>query len=745
VLALGLASPAVGQQDFVLPYSKTPETAPEFWAATKYELGLGNHNRTAQMLGNFYDKAMALSEDDQRKLLLGVYDADGMSTFLRLSTIPAVKQVLRKDPATQKDVPAIDLLIARTTKLVETRLSDPERIRFFVGQLNKRAEERAYAISQLRASGPRSVPAMIEVLRDPAQQAYHGPIFSALLKMDSDIGPPLLAALDSKSDFIKSVIVDVFAQRADNRIVPDLFYLSAARSSTPALAAKAKEWLTRFLQKEPRELGDPRASLVAAAERYHQHQVDLAGQQLFVWTWNEEGGLTGRPATATEVEESRGIAYARKALDLDPNYTPAQVELLSLALDKAYERHGPTVNLAKAAPELHALLAASPAELLERVLTKALKDRRANSALGAVKALAMHGDPGLLRLTEKGSPPLLQAMLFPDRRVRFAAAESALAVNRSGAAYPGNSRVVEVLRHAITGGGPAKAFVGLGDKQEANRLAGLLRPFGFEAEVVPFGNELLARATTEGNVSLIVTDTELPNPGFKYFLSQYKTNPNTAGVPLLLIAERDLGRYAQDELASVANVRIIPKAPLSPEMLKAEINALGAEKPTPPLTDSERVVHAKLAVEYLARIASGELKGYDLRPADAALIQALNDDVLAPTAAQALAHRNTREAQAALAAAVLSEEKAMPIRVAIAPALRANIQRFGRSLDQNVVQNLIALAGSAKDPALKEQADLTVATVRADATAIGNRLKGFVPSATPAAAPKKVEPGRDGS
>ena len=44
--------------------------------------------------------------------------------------------------------------VDRATKLVETRLSDPERIRFFVGQLNKRAEERAYAITQLRASGP---------------------------------------------------------------------------------------------------------------------------------------------------------------------------------------------------------------------------------------------------------------------------------------------------------------------------------------------------------------------------------------------------------------------------------------------------------------------------------------------------------------------------------------------------------------------------------------------------------------
>src|SRR5205085_8896062 len=124
VLALGLAAPAVAQQDFVLPYNKTPETAPEFWAATKYDLSLGNHQRAAQMLGNFYDKAMALSEDDQRKLFLSLFDAEGMSPFLRLSSIPAVRQVLRKDPATTKDVPAIDMIVAKMTRYVETRLSD---------------------------------------------------------------------------------------------------------------------------------------------------------------------------------------------------------------------------------------------------------------------------------------------------------------------------------------------------------------------------------------------------------------------------------------------------------------------------------------------------------------------------------------------------------------------------------------------------------------------------------------------
>ncbi len=743
ILALGLTGPAWAQ-DFVLPYNKTPETAPEFWAAAKFDMSLGNHNRSAQMFGNFYDKVMGLGEEEQRKYFLNMYDSEGVSPLLKLSTIPAVKQVMRKDPATGKDRAAVEILIGKMTGFIEARLSDPDRIRFFVGQLNKRPEERAYAITQLRASGARSVPAMLDILRDPAQQPLHGPVYTALLKMDSDIGPPLLAALDSKSEFLRSTIVDVFAHRADSRIIPDLYHLSAANSSSQALKDKAKSWLNKFLG-SAKETLDPRAALVAEAEKYHKHQVDLSGQKLGVWTWNDQSGLAGQPADASRVEEQRGINYARKALDLDPSYRSAQVTLLSIALDKLYERGGPSVSVAKAAPELQALLAGSPADLLEEVLAKALKNGRTNTVLGAVKALGAHGDPKLLRMSEKGAPPLLQALRYPDRRVQLAAAESVLAVPNTHESYPGSSRVVDVLKTAVTGSGAAKALVGLGNRDESSRIAGLLRPIGFEAHVAASGSELLEQAASEGNVALVITDAALPNPGFGYFLAQYKNNAGTAGIPLLIVAEKEQARLAQEATRHLPNVRIISSAPASGDLLKAEVGALVSDRTKPAVSDAERLAQAKTAVESLARIANGELKGYDLRSADSALIKAANDDALTATAASVLSYRPSREAQNALASLVLSESKSPALRVTATAALRAHLQRFGNQLTPEQTQGLFKLALSATDPALREQADLTAASLKADAAAFGARLKGFVPGAAPSAPAVKVEPGKEGN
>lgn len=742
VLAISVTG-NIPAQDFVLPYNKAPETAQEFWAAAKYDLSLGNQQRAAQMFGNYYDKVMAFGPEEQKKYFLNMYDTEGVSPLLRLSTIPAVKQVMRKDPVTGTDKPAVDILIAKMTGFIDARLSDQERIRFFVGQLNKRPEERAYAIAQLRASGARSVPAMIDVLRDPAQQALHGAIFNALLKMDSDIGPPLLAALDSKSDYVKSTIVDVFTQRADSRIVPDLYYLSQAKSSTPPLKAKATEWLTKFLNKSEKELADARVALVETSDLYHKHQVDLSGQKHHVWTWNDQTGLSGQPATATQVEESRGIAYARKALDLDPSYRPAQIELLSLALDKLYERGGPSVAVAKANPDLQALLAGSPADLLEDVLAKALKEGNTNAALGATRALAAHGDPNLLRSSEKGVPALLQALHYPDRRVKFAAAETAVAINSKGEPFDGSTRVVEVLKYAAGGTGNAKILVGLGNTEEANRLADHLRNLKYDVEVIGSGKKLIEVAGNDSNVALVITDANLPQPGFSYFLSQYKHQPNTAGLPLLLIASGNQARHAGDELSKSSNVKIINSVPKSPELLQAEVISMIGDKTKPAFTDAERAAQAKAAVDVLARMAKGELAQFDLKHADAALLKAVHDEAVATSAAAALAHRPSREAQAALATAVLSDKLSPATRTAVAASLRGHIHRFGTHLNQDQLRSLITLALSSKEPALREQADLIASTLRGDPSVIGNRLKDFVPSTTPPAT--KVEPGREGN
>jgi hypothetical protein len=121
----------------------------------------------------------------------------------------------------------------------------------------------------------------------------------------------------------------------------------------------------------------------------------------------------------------------------------------------------------------------------------------------------------------------------------------------------------------------------------------------------------------------------------------------------------------------------------------------------------------------------------------------MNDELLASSAGSALARRPSRDAQVALAKAVLSESLTPATRTSVAASLRAHLQRFGNQLSNDQVRGLVSLATSSKDPGLRDQADLIASTIRGDAATIGNRLKGFVPGSTPPAT--KVEPGKEGN
>src|SRR5262245_20084225 len=193
---LGAAS-AVRAQDFVLPYNKTPETAPEFWAAAKFELEVGNHKRAGEMLQKFSERLANMGEAEQNKLLLEIHDRDGLSTLLRLANLPPVK-ALKTAAEGGKEIPLPDALIRKMTRAIEGRLGDPGRIEFFVGNLGKSPEERAYAMLQLRLAGDRAVPALLKALADRTREKDHNNVIAALARMDRAAAPAILAGFDAK-------------------------------------------------------------------------------------------------------------------------------------------------------------------------------------------------------------------------------------------------------------------------------------------------------------------------------------------------------------------------------------------------------------------------------------------------------------------------------------------------------------------------------------------------------------------
>ncbi|HMP02001.1 MAG TPA: hypothetical protein PKC45_05830, partial [Gemmatales bacterium] len=453
-------------------------------------------------------------------------------------------------------------------------------------------------------------------------------------------------------------------------------------------------------------------------------------------------GVVSVPATKSQFEEHYGIYWARKALELDPGHRPAQVLLISLALEKAMERAGVDTPLTEAAPEVARLLAGTSTHLLEDVLERALADKRTAVVLGAVQALGLAGEARLARAQERRQAPLGRALSYPDARVQMAAAEAIIGIP-TPEGFPGASRVVKVLSRALGGDGLPRAFVGAGSMETGQRIASLLKQAGFDAVVLTTGAEVVKQAADYGDTTLIVLDASLGENDLPYTLSQLRTQADTSGVAVVLTGSEGQERRLNQWAGNQPRVRVLTPTPLTADLFKAELQPLLADPFQPALTDAERRTMGPKALELLLRIARGEIGGYDLRQAEAALHKALGSDELAPAAANVLALRPGQSNQMALADLVLRDVRTPAARAAAALALRGHLQRFGVLMSPEQIKGLVALAEKVDDPALKEQALRLAAFLRPAPQVEGNRLLQFQPTGPQAKEAPRAEPKND--
>jgi CheY-like chemotaxis protein len=755
LLALG-GGVAKAQDEFILPYLKTPETPQEFWAALEYEIELGNHTRAAENLKNFYERSLAIADEDlQRTLFLKLYDRKGMSYFLKLSNLPELRKVTAKDPVTQKDRPIGEILVAKVGALVEQRLGDPGRIKFFIENLTKSPEERAYAITQLRASGPRAVPFLISVLRDQGKEQSHQTILTALLKMNSDVGPPLLAAMDVPEANVRSLLVSYFLQRGDDRVVPALWHLHGTGKPGDKLTAEATAALLRFLRVPRAELGEARVALTREAERFYKGEVDFGTvEQLTVWHWDAKAnelkplavadaqGRERNALTRVEAEEYFASYWARRALEVDPAHRPAQIIFASTTLESVYrkaaERNQLDQPLAKLDAGLQQVLAGTPPGLLEAVLERAMNEGRTGTVLAATQALTPSGDWKLIR-SERGTPPLIRALSYPDRRVQLAAAEAALQVPTSDS-YPGSARVVEVLKRAVSSEPHARALIVHANSEAAQKWSALARQLGYQPVVAATGRDALRQAMESADFEIIFADARVADPELPYFVAQLRAGPDTSGVPVVVLAAKEQEAAVRGLEKRFSRVKVLAPPPASLEMLKHELTPFLADRFRLPLSDAERNAAAKTAVDLLLNIAMRERSGYDLAPAEATLHKALGRDDLAGSAAAVLAYRSGRTTQSALGDAVLNETRPPGPRAEIARQLRTHLIRHGVLLRPAQLEGLVKLASTAADGALKEEAARLAVTLKADAALEGTRLRNFAPTAPKPAEGAKEQP-----
>jgi CheY-like chemotaxis protein len=717
-------------------FFKEPKTPEDYWNALNYEIELGNFELAARLLHGLMTDAKAADAD-----LLALHEKNGMAAFLRLRTIPKWSDDAKKEEQARKDAGA---LIQQVRDAVKKKLTDPERLKLYVKNLSGTPEESGFALRELYRSGPEVVPYLVERL-ETAGGLDRANLLDALRRLSPETLPPLYAALDIDDPLLQADLIDVFRKRAATGAAPFLWRLTA--SGNDAVRQKATEAIAYFLDTPESRLRPAKDALTREAERYFLHQVPFADPKaVTVWRYDPtakklvRGWPGAEVVTADQAEEYYGIRNAKDALAIDPAYAPAQVVLLSLAMDKAAARPP-----AKGGSVQELLETINP-DAAVAVLERALGEHHTAVVLAAVKALGDLADVRAARTGAGARPPLVEALFYPDRRVQFAAAEALLKL--PGAPTNATSRIVEVLRRSLAvepGGRTApRVLTAYFDDVINRKVAESVTKSGFEAVPVKTGNAVLRRLAEAADVDLLLIDETLPDPDLANLLAQLRADLNASPLPIVLTAKLDREDAVRRIADRYRNVTVIPLGLVLDDKELAKVLKGRLTDDAPQLTEAEAKENAERSVRWLARLAKGDPEGYDVRPASRTVFAALRGGRLSEVGQQdaigLIGRLPGADAQRELANVVMDDKRPAKLRTAAVGELVRHVQLHSDLLAPAQAESLQGLYAKATDQELKESLARLQGALRPDAKVSGERLLKYQPPTPGPAAPPKEPP-----
>jgi len=305
-------------------------------------------------------------------------------------------------------------------------------------------------VKRLQTAGEYAIPFMLDAMADGTRKDEYADIVRALPYIGQDAIRPLTAALQTTNVAIKGEIILALGKIGYPQSQAYLKYIAEA-DKTPELRAMAASSLAQI---DPAAVKIPAAQLFyKLGESYYYHAKSLAPQEDAdfgnLWFWDPNGQKLDR------VEVDKGYFYelmsmrcCEWALRADAGFGEA-IGLWVAAFFKA-ESAGVKMPQYFAPAHADALVYATTAgvQYLHQALARAVKDKNAYVALGAVEALATTAGEKSLLYQVGGSQPLVDALSFNNRAVRYSAA---IAIASAGPreSFPESKLVVANLAEAL--------------------------------------------------------------------------------------------------------------------------------------------------------------------------------------------------------------------------------------------------------------------------------------------------------
>jgi hypothetical protein len=575
------------------------------------------------------------------------------------------------------------------------RSRDLDEIDRNIGLLTGNARARQLARGRLMEAGEYAVPSLLAPLMQDGDRLLQSEAQRLLIDMGRDAVKPLVAALPDVTPDVQEKICLILGSIGYEMSVPYLADLSSstgveavrnasdrairrimgANANIPPVSTLYRELAADFLTESP--------SLTSFPGERHQ----------LLWTFSPAIGLQPTAIYSEVYHEAMAMRLTERALTLNENDN----ESIALWIEANFGREldqpegydNPAYGANRRDAQYYAVAAGStPVQI---GLGKALEGRDTVMARLMIGALSESTGGATLWRGLGSSRPLVDALTYPDRRVRYDAAMT-IASADPRTSFGGAELIVPTLASVVSDAGTQYALVIARDVERQQQFDTVLADLGFIVlPPVTSLDEASQFVAEVPGIDIIISDVD-DEPGIELIESVRRTARLAATPVIALMPFENVNRYGpryeSDDLTRIS------RDGLGASELAAAVTAVVTRASGAPMTEDEAAAYSELALELLERLAVGRNPVLNVNDAASSLIGALpvTFDQTQLDVASVLSYVNERRAQVAIVDAALSAMDAQ--QIALIRIASDSAKRHGNMLEDRQIQRVIQLADS---------------------------------------------------
>lgn len=624
------------------------------------------------------------------------------------------------------------------------RAKSADRILLYIDQLRGDPQQEFFAIKHLVEAGEYAIPHIVQTLLDPGKKELWSRVIYALPKIGKPAVNPLVIALLVRSNDVRLNLIHALGEIGYPQAVAYLRRLIADESMPQETKDASAVAIARIEQISGRIFpGSAEELFLQLAESYYDEQdavrADPRLDEANVWYWDDSAQSLTRVYVPQRIfGQIMAMRCAEESLRLRSDHAGAIALWLAanirresrLGLDVESGDPGAEGETDPTRPDvfpraLYFTQAAGP-RYAHLVLERAVGDNDSDVALGAIEALRVTAGETSLVGAEDFKQPLVRALLFPDPVVRTRAA-LALGAALPKSEFSGSELVAPVLASALGQTGREQVLVVDVDQANLNRVVGLLR--GSDRDAIGHASfyHAIERARLEfQTLAGLFISTDVTDPPLTDALLRLRSEFILSKLPIVVLTKPRQSLIADEIAGSDPYIETV-SAFADDDALLGAFDRVRARTGQAPLDPQLALSMALQAAETLRRIAVDGRTGFDLRPAEPALIGALSSthERLQILSASVLALLPAPTAQRAIAHVALDEGNTESLRIAAFNSLAESAKNHGNLLEGHQITSLVTIADEDDDLTIRTAASRALGAVNLDTSKASEIIRGY--------------------